>query len=248
MAPTHPSTERDDRGGRARSRWDGRRRTAGARSSSSNSTTPTPYTSDAGVAGFTRQLLGGEIAGRADELARLGQVVGAMAEPLGDAEVGQLDGTVAAQQHVARLHIAMDEPGAMGRREGVEQTGDDHHRLGRRERTTVGDDVSQRGPVDDLHHQIQPARLGIGADVIDRNGMGMRKAGTGSRLGQKPTSIGCRHAIERHQLDRHRVARAARRAPRTPGPCRPHPTVGRAGSARRARRRSRSASTSPTDQ
>jgi len=59
----------------------------------------------------------------------------------GDAEVDQVGGSVRPEQHVRRLHVAVDHALAVGGGEGVEQpVGDDRHLVG-------GQRARQRDPI-----------------------------------------------------------------------------------------------------
>ncbi len=123
----------------------------------------------AGVGGSSVDLLRREIARGAHHGAGAGQVVAP--RRLGDAEVGDLDLTGRWHQHVGGLHVAVDETGAVGGLEGVGHLLADADHLGDREAAALVDEMTQRGPVDQLHHDVGDAVVVAG--VVGRDDVGV---------------------------------------------------------------------------
>ena len=78
----------------------------------------------AGVDADALGLLGGEVGGRAHDRTGLGQALLGVDGP-GDAEVGDLHLALVGDQHVARLHVAVDDPVLVGVAEGGGHVGAD---------------------------------------------------------------------------------------------------------------------------
>ena len=102
--------------------------------------------------GHALDLLGGGIARRADEDARLRQVRVGL-ERLGQAEVHDLGGLVVHQQDVGRLEIAMDDPQAMGIPDGAGQHRDHPRRRLECPRSAV-EPTGKAAPLDVLHLEV----------------------------------------------------------------------------------------------
>ncbi len=93
--------------------------------------------------------LGGGKAGRADDHALLGEP-----EILGerrDAEVGEDRPAVPGDEHVAGLHVPVEYPRAVRRRQRAHQAGAEVGRLLRGKRPVLGDDAVERAGLDQLH-------------------------------------------------------------------------------------------------
>ena len=121
-----------------------------------------------------------QIGDRADQHAGGGGVLGVGAHGLGQAEVRDLDPAVVGDQHVFRLHVAVDQPRPMcGRERGQHRFDQDqgprggHRRLG-------PDQVAQRVPGDVLHDQVDRAL--ILALVVDTDDVLVGQPGRGARL------------------------------------------------------------------
>ena len=82
--------------------------------------------------------------------------------PSGDAEIGQLAGTLAIDQHVLRLVVPVHHPPRV-RCGQAQQRALQHHQRGLRGGLALpGQDLPQRDPIDQLHHDRRPRRrLGI---------------------------------------------------------------------------------------
>ena len=89
-----------------------------------------------GVDPLALGLLGREVGGRAHDGAGLGQALLGVDGP-GDPEVGDLDLAVGGDQHVARLHVAVDHAMAVGEGEGGGHPGADAGDLTRRQRLGI---------------------------------------------------------------------------------------------------------------
>ena len=137
----------------------------------------------AGIDVVALQLLGRHVGQRAENLPVEGErrgrrLLGDAAGHLGQAEVEQL-GAGLGEHHVARLQVAMHDPGAM--REGqalgdLDRAGD---RLGRRHRS-LRQPRRQRLAVELLHHQEHRAVLLT--DVVQRADVGMGERGDRRRF------------------------------------------------------------------
>jgi hypothetical protein len=122
-------------------------------------------------------LLGRDI-GQRPEGGRHRPVADARAEgPLGvvlergDAEVGQLGPAVGGDHHVGRLDVVVDDPGPVGRIQGLQQLQPDPGRRRRGQRPRPLDQVAQGRGLDQLHDQEQPA---VGLDhVVDDDSPGV---------------------------------------------------------------------------
>ncbi len=113
----------------------------------------------------------------------LGRRRGLRADGFGQTEVGDLDLTAVADQHVLGLHVPVHQPGIVGRRQRREHRLDDLERPQRSQRCLAVDDVAQGLAVDVLHHDVRPAGLAIDqvlALVEDRHHIGVGQPGSGS--------------------------------------------------------------------
>ena len=95
-------------------------------------------------------LLRGHIGGRPDHQTGRGELRVALER--GDAEVGQLGRAVAGDHDVARLDVAMDDPGLVGRLQRAGDLGADLGHPPDRQRAVGPDQVGQGRRVDQLHH------------------------------------------------------------------------------------------------
>lgn len=88
------------------------------------------------------RLLGGEVAGRADQRIGLGEGGGALVA--GDAEVDE-PGPVEREEHVRRFHVAVDQAGSVHRDERVGEPGPERADGPGRQGALGDDDLGQRG-------------------------------------------------------------------------------------------------------
>ncbi len=100
-------------------------------------------------------LLGGEVAGRTEDVADRGEPVGR--DDAGDAEVGEHEPAVRAQQEVSGLDVTVHDPAAVGLVQGAGGLGDERHRLGRREWPGPAEHGVQWLPRYELHHDVRDA-------------------------------------------------------------------------------------------
>ena len=117
-----------------------------------------------------------------------GWVRSASGHRLCDAEVGDLDPAVPAEQDVGRLHVSVHEAGAVGRFEGLRDLGGQAGRLPRVDRCRIVDPLPQRAAGDELHHD----RLGavLRARVVDGDDARVGEAGRGHRFEPEPRHEG----------------------------------------------------------
>ena len=158
-------------------------------------------------------LLGGDVQGGAHHDAGRGQVhVGGAG--LGDAEVGDLGGAVGHDQQVARLDVAVHDPGPVG---GVQGAGG----LGHDVQDDVGvqppvafQDLRQGLPVDQFHDQVGAAEGAFLAVVEDPGDARVRQRGRVAGLGPEPGPELLVARVHRGQhLDRDRPAQQLVAAP-----------------------------------
>ena len=127
---------------------------------------------------------------------------------LGDAEVGDLDATVAGEEDVGGLDVAVDEPGSMG---GVQCLGHLRRQPGRLPRVDRGGVVEalpQRLPGHELHDDGLGA--GVGARVVDRHDPGVGEAGGGDGLLAEPgDEAAVRGEVGVEELHRHLARRTS---------------------------------------
>ena len=120
-----------------------------------------------------------------DRAAGLGEALFGVHGP-GDAEVGDLDPAVGGDQHVARLHVAVDHAVAMGKGEGG-----GHDWPGMLATSWAGQrarfpEHGREGPAVDEFHDDEVG-AGVLAPVLDRHEVGVRQVGGG--LGIAPESL-----------------------------------------------------------
>ena len=137
------------------------------------------------VDGVAPGLLGAEVGGGAHHGADLGEVlVGVGGDGPGDAEVGDLHLAGGGDEHVAGLHVAVDDAVAVGEAEGGGHVGADvGHPVGV-ERALGAQDVRQRAAVDVLHDdEVGAVRL---APVVDADDVGVVEVGGRRGLPPEP--------------------------------------------------------------
>ena len=157
-------------------------------------------------------LLGRHEVGGADELAVHGQVGGLQA---GDAEIGDLGRTVASQDDVGRFDVPVDDTERVGVVERGGDVGGDPGCLRGAETVTGGEHLLEVPALDVLHRDVDQPRLGVLADVVDRDDTGMVEAARGLRLADEALSefvgvVGVEidsHGFQRHPAIDDRVPR-----------------------------------------
>ncbi len=118
----------------------------------------------------------------------------------GEAEVDDvgvdLAPLVAGEQDVARLEVAVDEPGAVG---GVDGAGGVAHELDLVGERQLVAQLAQAAPLDVLHGDVRPP-LGL-ADLVDLADVGVGDPRLGPRLAQE--ALGLRGIVAVEELERH---------------------------------------------
>jgi hypothetical protein len=133
-------------------------------------------------------------------------VLGLGVDRPGEPEVRDLDraaaGRLVGEQHVLRLHVAVDHPGPVGLGERGEHRVEQGQRPARRERGVLADHVAQGEPRDVLHDQEE--RAVVVALVEDRDHVVVREAGRRACLALEPGhEVGVVGEPGVHDLDRH---------------------------------------------
>ncbi len=130
------------------------------------------------AAALAAQPFGSDVAGRADEQARLGDR-GQILQP-GDAEVGQHHPAVVGQEHVGRLHVAvLDAVGVRGGQRVQHPQPERRHPL-RRPGALGGHRVLQVAALQQLHDD--PGHAVVGEHVVDLDDLRMAQLGGGLGL------------------------------------------------------------------
>ena len=137
------------------------------------------------VDGVAAGLLGAEVGGGAHHRADLGEVlVGVGGDGPGDAEVGDLHLPGGGDEHVAGLHVAVDDAVAVGEAEGGGHVGADVGDPVGVERALGAEDLRQGAAVDVLHDdEVGAVRL---APVVDADDVGVVEVGGGRGLAPEP--------------------------------------------------------------
>ena len=152
----------------------------------------------AGVGRQPGHLLRGQVADGAEHHARLGE---RLADGrLRDAEVGDLHAPTRREQHVARLHVAVDDTVVVGVCQRVGDLRPDRRHLGRRQRTALLELGPQAAALHELHHD---EGLGAAAPVVDADHVGVVQARRGTGFALEPLRRGRGEGGGGH-LDRHR--------------------------------------------
>jgi hypothetical protein len=115
------------------------------------------------------------------------------------AEVGDVGLAVAIDQHVVGLEVAVDQAGAMRRRQaapGRRQHPDDRRRRPRRRRQPR----PERAAVDQRHRDRELAVVLL--DVVDRDDVGVAQLGQGPGLAHQARALASADPIGPHQLER----------------------------------------------
>ena len=119
------------------------------------------------------RLLGGDVLRTADDAAGLREL--RAGEDLGDAEVGQLEDAVVADEDVRRLEIAMDDAVIVDMLEGRADLEGDVDRVAPREAAAMLDQVVEPAPLDELHRV--PVLSVFVAGVVELDDVRMRELG-----------------------------------------------------------------------
>ena len=128
--------------------------------------------------GLAAGLLGAEVVDRAEGRARQRHL--RLGDRPGDAEVDDLDPPVAPDEHVPGLHVAMDDPVRVRRREPAGDRGGDPRRLLRRQGPAAPEDRREVLAVDVLHDDERTRR--VLAVVEDGDDVRVAQAGDALRL------------------------------------------------------------------
>ena len=155
----------------------------GRPSTAAYSVAPSDHRSTGGRGSSPLARSGRHVGRRADEgaLRRQAGVAGGR----GDAEVGEAGVPVPVDEHVARLDVAVDDPGVVGRVERGQQVQADRGHRGRGQRALVLQDLLQAPRGDVLHHQ--PGLAVLLDDVVDPSS---RRGGrAGRRRGPRASSV-----------------------------------------------------------
>ncbi len=115
----------------------------------------------------------------------------------GDPEVGDLHLPVGRDEHVARLHVAVDDAVAVRVRERIGDVGRDPRGLHRRESAVLHEHVAQRVAVDVLHHDERG--VVVLAPVVHAHDAGMAEAGRRLRLAAEALDGGGVMGVERRE-------------------------------------------------
>ncbi len=138
----------------------------------------------AGVGATVDHELRRHVGDGADQDAAGGRVLGLGADRLRQPEVGDLDPPVVRDEDVLGLDVAMDQAGAVGRREGGQHRLDEGQGARRRHRALLADHVAQGVAGDVLHGQED--RAVVGALVVDGHHVGVGQPGGSAGLAHEP--------------------------------------------------------------
>ena len=124
-------------------------------------------------------LLSSKLLGRgvAEALGR--NAVPPIGEVLGDAEVGQIRVPVVVEEHVGRLHVAVDRVGAVRRGERAGELIHDPRRV-LRVRLPAYEDVLEAAAAHPSHHEVRATA--VAPVVVERNDVRVLQPGNGLRL------------------------------------------------------------------
>lgn len=126
----------------------------------------------AGGGRMPRGLLWRQIGRRPHDLARRGQSAGGALQPLGDAEVAELDPAVGRQEHVGRFDVAVNQAPTVGGGQRVEQPRAHHGGVSRCQRPEAREPVGEGLTLDGLHHD-ERTTLRVLAHVEHGDGVGV---------------------------------------------------------------------------
>jgi hypothetical protein len=140
-----------------------------------------------------------QVGRRPHHRARRGESRRGLVHGLGDAEVGQLEPAVPGQQHVVGLHVAVDQPLAVGVRQRLQHAEGQGDRLLQRERSLPGQPGTDGLAVHQLHDEVRLP--GVLAGVVHRDHVRVPETGRRPRLAQEPLAG---RGIGRHRQELHR--------------------------------------------
>jgi len=124
-------------------------------------------------------LLRRHVGGAADHHAGAGQLH-LLADRLGDAEVGDLHLARLGEHQVAGLDVAVNDSRFVRGAERLGGLRDHLERLLHVGKLRLGETLAERLALDELHHQVE--LIPFGADVVDRDHVGVLEAGGDARL------------------------------------------------------------------
>ncbi len=123
----------------------------------------------AGVDGLAARLLGGEVLRGPDDGRGLRHGVGGVGDRAGDAEVHHLHVAGRGEHHVARLDVAVDDPGAVAVVERRQHAAGDLQRTLGEDLASLAHDVAQRAALHALHHDVGLGHAGpVGGHLLAR--------------------------------------------------------------------------------
>ena len=131
-------------------------------------------------------LFRGHVGGGADCDAGHGQA--RVGDGLGDAEIGDADESIAVDQHVLGLDVAVHNASPMDRRQAVQDLPRDLPRFLGGQRPAAGDQVLEILPVHELHDEVEPAVLLT--HIIDVDDVAVRHRGGSSGLALEALDVG----------------------------------------------------------
>ena len=135
---------------------------------------------------LAERLLRAEVVDRAERHA--GQRQAGVGPGAGDPEVGDLDAAVGRDEHVARLHVAVDDPAGVRGGEGVGDLRGQARRLAGRERAVAGEERRDVLAVHELHDDVRA--VGVGAEVVDADDVRVAQGRGGLGLLPEPRDEG----------------------------------------------------------
>ena len=177
------------------------------------------------VGGLGPQLLGRHVGHGADDLSGRGEAIGQRvlggaagttdANPLGDAEVEDLDVSLSREHQVGRLDVAMDETHLVGRRESLGRFVGNADDLVERQGPSLNA-VCERLPLDQLHHDQRRIAHVFDAEDLADEGVIQRRGGTGLAQESLPlpavvAELG-EQCLDRHVAPEHGVPGAIHRS------------------------------------
>ena len=154
-------------------------------------------------------LLGGHVVRRADDHAGLGQLRAGHAD-LGDAEIEHLDevgiSLALDEEDVLRLHVAVDDPFVVSRRQRPADLGEDVHRARNRQDLDLVEQGAHLLAVEELHDDVRGAIVHL-VHVGHAEDVGVLELRGGDRLAPEPLqSLGIAREVRVQRLDREALA------------------------------------------
>ena len=127
---------------------------------------------------LAERLLRAEVVDRAERDTGQGQA--RVGPGPGDPEVGDLHAAVGRDEHVAGLHVPVDDSARVRRGERVRDLGSEAGGLAGRERAVAGEQRRDVLAVHELHDDVRA--VGVGAEVVHADDVGMAQRGGGLGL------------------------------------------------------------------